>query len=288
MQIHEITLARVNEGFLGDLGQSFVSAAGGPDLGLGNPATQAASAAKGLASKGYGPGRPKPSVKWEDKYKEISTEPAIKQFISSVAQGWVKNSAKFMQDFVPITPNAPTTAKRKKPARAPSWGTAKPGQMSSGLAGSKTGQNMQQMFGPPKGGIDNMQSDLEESDIAADEKYKQTFIKYSDDQLATKVPGTGETITMDLVRSQHPDLATKLTAALDQIVLSQGTAAQASAIEEYVKLASAGVRAEAQRSKNQYGTQQTNLGISSRDLASLKALRRTPQGLAMIKQELGL
>ena len=299
MQIHEITQRRVNEGYLSDfgrglgdvakgVGQNIFTAAGGGDFGPGNAAKSAARSAAGLTAQGYGTNYQKPSEKWQDKYKQISTDPTIKQYAAGIAQGWIKNSGKLVQDFVPPIPAATTTPTAKKPARGAKWGSFKPGQMSSGLAGSKTGQTMQKMFGAPKGGIQDMQSDLTEADTADIEKYKQAFVKFTDEQFATKVSNTGETITMDMVRAHQQGLAAELTKALDRIVQTQGTAAQTAAIEEYAKLAVAGVQAEAQRSKNQYGTQQTSLGIGSRDLANLKALASTPAGKEMLIKQLGL
>jgi hypothetical protein len=363
MQIHEITESRVKEGFLGDLGgvakgvgKNIFTAAGGGDLGPGNAAKSAAGSAAGLAAQGYGPNYQKPSEKWQDKYKQISTDPTIKQYAASIAQGWIKNSGNLIPasagaqgsnitaQLLPILTSAgkrnkntlsttqigqilakgaPTiwknTIDKSKaiselakqlaaqgitvqelpgagattattPATKPitKYSYNKPGQMSSELAGSKTGQNMQKMFGAPKGGIQDMQSDLNETISPAAEQYKQAFIQYTDQQFATKVPNTGETITMDMVRAHQQGLGAELTKALDQIVQTQGTSAQAAAIENYAKLAVAGVQAEAQRSKNQYGTQQTSLGIGSRDLASLKALAQTPAGKEMLIKQLGL
>ena len=342
MQIHELT-----EGLLGDFARGVAGS---------TPATQAAKAAQGLTQQGFGPGSPKPSDRWEDKYKAIQQDPGVKQYAAGMAQNWLKNSGNLIPasagaqgsnitaQLLPILTSAgkrnkntlsttqigqilakgaPTiwkntvdkskaisdlakelatqgitvqelpgagaataTTSATKPANKYSYG--KPGQMSSTLAGSKTGQNMQKMWGQPKGGIQGMKSDLNEAISPAAIQYSDTFKKWADTQLATKVPATGETITMDMVTDKFPDLETKLNQYLTQIVQTKGTPQQSQAIEEYTKLAVAGVQALAQSSKNQYGTQQTNLGISPRDLASLKALARTPQGKEMLKQQLGL
>ena len=84
----------------------------------------------------------------------------------------------------------------------------------------------------------------------AADQYRTAFIQWSDGQLATRVRETGETVTMDAVQQQFPDLATELKSALDKIVASRGTPQQAQAVEYYVELAVAGVQAVAQISKN--------------------------------------
>jgi hypothetical protein len=79
---------------------------------------------------------------------------------------------------------------------------------------------------------------------------------------------------MDAVR-KTPDLSTKLSAALDQVVQTQGTAQQAQAVEEYIKLAVAGVQALAQSSKNgvSASTQQQNVQFATTSGAVKQSLR---------------
>jgi len=85
----------------------------------------------------------------------------------------------------------------------------------------------------------------------AADQYKAAFVQWSDGQLATRVPETGETVTMNAVRQQFPnDLANALEKALNQIIATQGTPQQAPAVQEYAKLAVAGIQAVAQMSKN--------------------------------------
>jgi hypothetical protein len=84
----------------------------------------------------------------------------------------------------------------------------------------------------------------------AAEQYKQAFLQWSDKQMASRVPETGDTVTMNDVRSKFPDLDTKLSQALDQVVQTQNTPNQTQAIENYIKLAVAGVQAVSQSFKN--------------------------------------
>jgi hypothetical protein len=138
------------------------------------------------------------------------------------------------------------------------------------------GQNMQKMFGQPKGGIQGMQSDLNEAATVgpAADQYRTAFVDWSDGQLATRVPETGDTITMDEVR-KTPELSTKLSAALNQVVQTQGTAQQTQAVEEYIKLAVAGVQALAQSSKNgvSASSQQQNVQFATSAGAVKQSLR---------------
>jgi hypothetical protein len=85
-----------------------------------------------------------------------------------------------------------------------------------------------------------------------------------------------------------PGLSEKLMQALNQVAQTQGMPQHAQDIQNYIMLASAGVQALAQRSKNQYGTVKTDIGIGTQELASLKALARTPAGKAMLIKQLGL
>jgi len=169
---------------------------------------------------------------------------------------------------------ASTTAAPTKPATKSYYG--KPGQMSSTVAASKTGQNMQKMFGKPRGGIQGMQSDLDEAVTIGPvaDQYRTSFVNWSDGQLATRVPETGATITMAEVR-KTPGLSTKLSAALDQVVQTQGTPQQTQAVEEYIKLAVAGVQALAQSSKNGVSalTQQQNTQFATTSGAVKQSLR---------------
>jgi hypothetical protein len=319
MQIHEITQSQLAEGVLGDLGRGVFQGATGIDLS-GNPAAKAAASAQAMTAKGLGPGSPKPSDRWEDKYKAIQQDPSVKQYAANVAQTWLKHETELAKQVATQPAATPTTTTTKAATLTPPPGPAKPGQMSARLAASKTGQKMQQMFGAPKGGIQGMKSDLEEAPAeyttpggivvpagtktdapispvapvktaatkpANQNQYLQAFKQWSDQTLATRVPATGETITMDKV-DELPGLGEKLTQALNQVAQTKGTPKQAQAIQNYVMLATAGIQALAQASKNKYGTVKTNIGLGTQELANLKALARTPAGKDLLKKELGL
>jgi hypothetical protein len=172
----------------------------------------------------------------------------------------------------PGNPNQPQQAQAQKPTAtfgkvpAPRVPTA-PGQMPADVASSTQGRKMRQLYGKPRGGIQGMKSDLEEAVATgpATDKYKTAFVTWSDGQFATRVQETGATVTMNAVRKAFPDLAKDLSKMLDQIVAAQGTPQQSGAIEEYSKLAVAGVQALAQAGKNKESvlSQQQNVATAN-------------------------
>jgi hypothetical protein len=295
MQIHEITHPVLKEGLFDAFRQ---------------PSAVAADAASKLTAQGYGPTFKAPSDRWEDKYAKILQDPAIKQYVKGLAQGWAVQSANLAKQ--------PTTTKPATPTSR-----ANPGQMSAAVAASKAGRDLQKMFGQPRSGIQNMQSDLEEapqeyttpggiivpggtktdkSTATPQPAAKQptatqpaldaiasTFVAWSDGQLASQDPVTRQPITMDDVRAKFPDLNDRLTKFLGQIVKTQGTSQQASAVEEYVKLAVSGIQALAQTSRNRAPQQRTtDLGVSPQQLAGLRSLAQTPAGKDLLVKQLGL
>ena len=262
MQIHEITQRRVDEA-LGPAGSFLSGLTGGLTDRLMDKTPGAAKQGLhwgrgGVDPSLYGPNAKKPSDKWKDKYNTLQKDSEVNSYAKNIAAAWVKQNQ---------TPTKPSTTPATK---------AKPGQMSSAVAASKPGQNMQKMWGQPKGGIQGMQSDLEEAqdeyttpsgivvpagtktDVAPGSttppvsattvnQNKNAFVDWSDKQLATRVPETGDTVTMDIVRKEFPDLDLELNSALTNITQTQGTPGQASAIEKYIKLATAGIQAKAQQ-----------------------------------------
>jgi hypothetical protein len=144
--------------------------------------------------------------------------------------------------------------------------------MSAAVAASKPGQDLQKMFGQPRGGIQDMQSDLEEAPLsnlgqrraarAAQrnpdaatattqvDPYQAAFVQWSDAQLASKDPVTYQAITMKDVRAKFPDLKGELDRALQAVVSARDTPQSTAAIAQYLELAVAGVQAKSQELKN--------------------------------------
>jgi hypothetical protein len=283
MQIHEITQRRRADEALGSAGSFFSGLTGGLTDRLMDKTPGAAKqkfnwGRGGVDSSLYGPNAKKPSDKWKDKYNALQKDSEVNSYAKNIASAWIKQN------------QAPT-----KPSTTPAT-KAEPGQMSSAVAAGRTGQNMQKMWGQPKGGIQGMQSDLEEAQdeyttpsgivVPAGTKTdvspgstippvsattvnqnKNAFVNWSDKQLATRVPETGETVTMDVVRQEFPDLDSELNSALTDIAQTQGTPTQALAIEKYIKLATAGVQARAQQLKNNISAQSAQQGITTTNTA---------------------
>ena len=279
MQIHEITLARVDEGILGDIGRGVFQGATGMEIPQSQASINkdAASAAAKLQAQGYGPAgtappgkkSPVPSADWKDKLAQAKKDPAVKQYVSQLAQGWAQEAKKVPAPTAPATttPNQPTNVVPIK---------ANPGQMSAAVAASKAGQDLQKMFGQPRGGIQDMKSDLEEAPLgnlgqrvaaaraaraakrnpgvapatAQVDPYQEAFVRWSDAQLASKDPVTYQAITMNDVRAKSPELKAELDQALQAVVSARDTPQSATAIAQYLELAVAGVQARSQELKN--------------------------------------
>jgi hypothetical protein len=310
MQIHEITQPLI-EGILGDIGRGVFQGATGMEIPQSQTSINkdAASAAANLSKKS-----PVPSTNWQDKLAQSKKDPAVKQYISQLAQGWVKTASTLikptqgltstatLQKTIPtlvsaakktnnnltstqigqlLAKSAPTiwantadksaaiaqlatelekqgvtvdgatttTSTSNKPASKYSYG--RPGQMSSTVASSKPGQTMQKVFGQPKGGIQGMQSDLNEAATMgpAADQYQTAFVQWSDAQLASKDPVTYQAITMKDVRAL-PGLGAELDQALQAVVSARDTPQSTAAITQYLELAVAGVQARSQQLKN--------------------------------------
>jgi hypothetical protein len=306
MQIHEITVRKntqVSEGLgsfisglTGGLTDKFAKTPGGvkPSWNGGQG---------GINPADYGAGYKTPSDKWEDKYNALQKDPAVASYVKSVAAGWEKNGLDLIKN-TPATTVAPSQKKKaKKPVATtkPTATTGAFGQMANQLSKAATPTTRATTKIPygkasapgavsepvslggkqlnPKNPNDaqvlaaiKKQGKLHEATAAAPNasQVKTAFVSWSDGQLATRVPETGATITMNDVR-KLPNLATKLSAALNQVVQSQGTPAQSQAVEAYIKLAVAGVQALAQSSKNGVSTRSAKSGTAPNAGAGNKA-----------------
>lgn len=222
MQIHELTAKRqLDEGLL-DLAKKAAGSIGN----IGNPAAQAARAAQGLQAQGYGAGYQGASARWQDKLAELDRDPAATQYIQSVVQAWLKNRPLSEADNIQPVPNRglPTPAEQAR---------------FQAMVQQKAAQTAPTTPQPPAKPVP-----------PAQDPYRNSFLQWSDAQLLTRDPTSNKTVKMDDVRRAYPDLAEKLNFTLEQIITAKGTPQEAMAVTNYIKLATAGVRAAAQAQRN--------------------------------------
>lgn len=250
MQIHELTAKQqLDEGLLDLAKKAASNITATPQQ---RAATAAATAAQALQKQGYGAGYQGASASWRDKLAELDRDPAAKQYVQSVAQAWIKNRPLSEADNVQAAPSAgaPTPAEQAK---------------FNQLVQQKLAQ---QTPAAPKA-----------------DPYKDQFRSWSDAQLLTRDPTSNRTIAMDTVRKQFPDLAEKLNFTLEQIVTARGTAQEIHAVANYLKLATAGVRAAAQAQRNLDA--QRGAGTVASHTSRLNASTDQMAELARLAQRLG-
>jgi hypothetical protein len=312
MQIHEITKRPLKEGLLGDIGRGFAGAAIGQNIPQGQSSINkdAMVAAKKLQAQGYGEPQPLPTP--QQAVGDVQKNPAQQQYIKGLVAQWAKvapdaSTARpavqtppaSKPQATPTDPNwrqdalkaagatfspgpAPATKAppvRTGPAPKPTYG--KPGQaspMPSGVATSAQGQKMLQAYGKPRGGIQDLESDLQEAPqeyttpggivvpggtktdktstgpaaaVPTGNQYKESFLKWAAEKLRTVEPSTRQTITLDKVTKT--DIGDELNRALEQVVATAGDAQKnAVAVNNFLTIAVAGVAREAKRLRQDY------------------------------------
>ena len=271
MQIHEITRP-LTEGILGDLGNIGRGVFQGA-TGMEIPQSQAsinktaASAAANLSAKGYGPGGADPadprqkqtaqalSTNWKDKLAQAKKDPAVKQYITQLAQSWAQEAKKIQ------TPPAPTTPNQSTPTTPTS--TASTSTIPVIVGGKRLDPKnpndaqilaaMQAQGKLEEGPARNRRAARQQqgnSGTAQVDPYQEAFVRWSDAQLASKDPVTYQAITMKDVRDKVPGLKAELDQALQAVVSARDTPQSATAIAQYLELAVAGVQARSQELKN--------------------------------------
>lgn len=207
---------------------------------------------------------------------DIKLQSATQNLIKKLSGEWSQISKSIP---APSASDVAARSKVKLPSSPASTGTttsatsvrkvsrARPGQMSARVAGSKTGQQMQQMFGKPKGGLQGMQSDLEEAftdlpggpapapatksaqiakykaakgaapALAARNIYRTAFLDWANKKISTKEQTTGTPIDITII-SQDPKVKSQLDQQLNAIVSSQqDPATNQAAVESYLMTA---------------------------------------------------
>ena len=202
MQIHEVTRP-ITEGILSTIGQDIKSAVGGAVDKVGAVLNTPGALTTG---RGYGAALDKAERAQADRTLQQQTQQQAKKH----TQGWINH-----MKASGVDPAAPTTR-------------AEPGQMPADVAASAQGQKMLNALGPPRGGIQGMQSDDLREQTGAN-TVTDAFQKWSDSQLTGRVSGTREQLTMDDVRKDAAE-KTKLDAILARIAQDPS---DARAVEEY-------------------------------------------------------
>jgi len=231
MQIHEITLfktAQIVEGIMDQLK---------------------------LAGKAFNnPGLMTSNSKFATAQADMKLQAATQNLIKKLSGEWAQVSKSIpapaaddiaARSKVKLPKPAPVAPSQSKFARRP-----KPGQMPATVANSKTGQQMKQVLGTPKGGIQGMQSDLEEAfadlpgakppmpatpqaqavkyktakatapALAARNTYRTAFLDWANKKISTKEQTTGTPIDITVI-SQDPKVKSQLDQQLNAIVGSQ-------------------------------------------------------------------
>jgi hypothetical protein len=274
MQIHEVTQL-TTEGILKTIGQDIKGAVGGA---LDKAGAVLSTPGALTTARGYGAAIDQAERAQADKY--------MQQYQQQLAQQTQQHAKKLVQGWVNhmkasgIDPVAPTAR-------------AEPGQMPASVAASDQGKKMQQVYGPPRGGIQGMQSDDLKEQTGSDNVIDQ-FRKWSDSQLTGQITGTRNQVSMDNVR-QDPAEKAKLDAILGRIAQKPDDAA---AVEEYLTTAMQAMqRISAEKRANlgipRGATDATGDEILPRyipptQLEELKQLAKNPQVAAKIKSELGI
>ena len=291
MQIYEITCRKLDEGILGDIGRGVFQGATGMEIPQSQASINkdAASAAANLSAKGYGPGGADPadprqkqtaqalSTDWKDKLAQAKKDPAVKQYITQLAQSWAQEAKKIQPIPAPTapattTPNQPTNVVPIKPGSTASTSTipvivggkrldpknpndaqvlaamqaqgkleeAPLGNLGQRAAVARAARTAQS--NPGAGPANN-------ANTAQVDPYQEAFVRWSDARLASKDPVTYQAITMDDVRAL-PGLGAELAKALQAVVSARDTPQSAAAIAQYLELAVAGVQAKSQELKN--------------------------------------
>lgn len=178
MQIHEITRRKLDEGvgsFLGGLAGGIANVAGdvAGAISPGGDAKSAYASAvrpqqiKMLAAKAYAGWKQyektllqsNPDARTGDMYYQ-----ALLAFVTKNLLGgqYLPNVINKNQIIALVKQLSQSDETAKTPPAATDQDKAAPGQMPSSVANSEQGQKMQQAYGQPRGGIQGMQSDLEE------------------------------------------------------------------------------------------------------------------------------
>jgi hypothetical protein len=205
MQIHELTQRQLDEGFM--------------------------DAVNDFKKAFKTPGAMTNTAKFNQIKQQSQSQRQTSDYVKKLAAEW-------LQVAKTMPPTEPAPAKKAATKKAA------PGQMPAGVAASKTGQQMQQMYGKPSKGIQGMDSDLEErADTGSN---GQAFQKWVDGKMSATIPGTTTELNMDSVRRDFPDVKQQLSSAMARV---EQAPTDSAAIEAYIAIAVQGIQKLSQQLK---------------------------------------
>jgi hypothetical protein len=227
MQIHEVTLPSEI------LGKAAQSVAKGAVQGAKNLGQRAATAvgqsepfqkAKAVLTTPGGLTTARGYAAAIDSVERAKAQKTLGQYQQQIAQQTIQKAKQWAQDWM---------KQRKSSGMAGTTGKPPPGGMSQGMAASPVGQQLQQIYGAPKGGIGGMKSDLEEVTTTTTPN-TQSFKDWAEAQLVSAIPARSG-LTMDMVRKE---LEPKETAALNSLMARiDQNPDDAVAVEQYFETA---------------------------------------------------
>lgn len=304
MQIHEITLRRVDEGIGSAIGGMF-----------GDPAAQAARAAGKMQAAGQGQSVPLPTI--QQAIANVQKNPAQQQYIKGLVASWQKIAPVVAPAVsTPVVSRSSATTKSSLPSITFNGKLVTKGP--DGMWHGETGATVQDPVQIAKiekayqdqelrnkqfqqtaivkeapaeyttsGGIivpGNAKTDTSKSAPTIDNSVYQTkFEEWAAKNLQTTEPTTRQTITLDDIKKT--DIGDELSRALTQVVTTAGDAQKNSvAVNNYLTIAVAGVAREAQASRQDSRSGSRPIsgnGILSQDVgltaAQVDAMRRLAQ-----------
>jgi hypothetical protein len=247
MQIHELTHRRsTDEGFIDNLKATGQTLKKGYQQGGIGGAVKAGTSNQAFAQA----------------QTDIKVARETDAYAKQLASQWKAQADQFLAKERSAVPAKSATA----PAGAETNATAevgrkvsraRPGQMSAAVAGSRAGQNLRKMFGAPRGGLQDMDSDLKEafSDLPGaptvgntEKVYAQAFERWANEQLTTTERNSGKEISLNTAKQDYPELASQLVTALNSVTTSRADAtANQEAVKNYLVTAMKGIQRVAAR-----------------------------------------
>ena len=272
-------------------------------------ASTAQNAAQKLSKQGFGAQYQAPSADWQEKLKKVQTDPAVKQYIQSLASAWSKSAPALSKSAPAPAAAAPnygagggaataqlTGTPSSVPSSVPSTPLNTPTAVNKTPTANQTIRVGGQKIDPndPKNATTiaalRRQGAINETVSPDEDQYADAFISWADEKLKTRESNTGETIEMNDVR-ELPGISDALNPVLEQIVNTRGTPQQAAAVAKYFEIAVAGVQAVAQSIRNKNPSALSS-GIASAAAVKpvmqqrLRALGLTPAQIQQIGQML--